>query len=139
MQLPVSGAGWQSDKPDVYQYRSDQAGSGDYRQPLNVDKHGYPVYTSASRMIVYTGVDTWNTDGYDGQYNNLSDREPIPSSQPRVIVNYVANNPSDSMAATPIKIADYALSTGLIYVGPNSGNWGGIQVGRVTPGANNEY
>lgn len=138
-QTAVSGSGYNNTDPNVYEYRV--AYVGDYRQPLNYDKHGYPVHTSAVRQLVYSGFQTWNkTSEYDySDYQPVTRREPIIHQEPRYIINYMANNPSDPVAATPIAISQYAISTGLIYVGQGAGNWGGIQTGQISPGGNNAY
>ena len=141
-QLPVSGTGYQSWTPDIYQYRSDQQHSGNYSWPLPEYKHGYPVYTSAVRQMVYSGIDTWNTSGYDySAYANTLRREPLDHNEPRYIVNYYQRNNSgpDPLAATPIAIAQYALSTGMIYVGGNTGNYGSIETGVIPTGGYNAY
>lgn len=141
-QLPVSGTGWNSITPEVFQYRVNQRASGDYIWPLPEYDHGRPIYTSNVYQQVYTGVETWNTSGYDySAYANLLVREPLEHNEPRYIVNYYDRNQSGPtpVAATPIAIAQYALSTGMIYVGGNSGNWGGIQTGVIPSGGYNAY
>lgn len=137
-QTAVSGTGWNEIEPEQYQYR--MAYVGNYEQPLNYDKHGYPVHTSAVRQMHYTGASTWNELGYDySAYANTLRRVPLEHQEARTIINYIGNNPVAPMNATPIAIANYAISTGLIYVGGNNGNWGGVQTGTVTPGGYNAY
>jgi hypothetical protein len=137
-QTQVSGAGFQSWTPEEYQYRA--FFSGEYRWPLNVDKHGYPVPTSAVRQLNYSGSGTWNRSGYDySDYANVVRREPLEHQEQSVIINYMKRNPANPYQATPIAIANYAVSTGMIYVGNNAGNWGGIQVGQISPGGYNGY
>lgn len=133
-----SGAGWGSWLPEQIQYRA--AFVGEYRWPLNETKHGYPVPTSAVRQETRSGENTWNQSGYDySAYANILRRLPLDHQEPHVIVNYIQNNPSAPVQATPIAIANYAVSTGLIYVGQGQGTFGGIQVGTITPGGNNAY
>jgi len=138
--IPSSGSGWCGWTPEQFQYRLAMNGAGDYAWPLNTTKHGYPVPTSAVRQLTYTGINTWNLSGYDySQWANTTRRTPLEHQEPKIIINYSNNNPSAPVAATPINIATYALSTGMIYVGQGQGNWGGIQTGMITPGGNNAY
>lgn len=136
--VPASGSGALAWLPEQIQYRA--AFVGDYSWPLNTTKQGYPVPTSAVRQMTYTGIDTWNMSGFDySNYANTLRRMPLEHQEPHVIVNYIQNNPSAPVNATPIAIANYAVSTGLIYVGSGSGSFGGIQVGTISPGGNNAY
>lgn len=141
-QLPASGTGYQGWTPDIYQYRTIRNDTGEYIQPLPEYKHGYPVPTSAVRQLVYSGNSTWNTAGYDySAYANVLRREPLDHQEPTVIINYYQRNNSgpQPVTATPIEIAKYAVSTGMIYVGPTQGNWGGIQTGQISQGGYNAY
>ena len=140
--LPVSGTGWNSWTPEVFQYRVNQRTNGDYTWPLPEYKHGYPVYTSAVHQMIFSGESTWNTSGYNyNAYATLLRRDPLNHNEPRYIIDYYSRNNSGPVpvAATPINIASYALSTGMIYVGGNQGNWGGIQTGVIPTGGYNAY
>lgn len=122
-------------QPDNVQYRG-LVGQLDYQQIYRPNQQSHPTPSSAIHELHMTGVDTWNT-----LYNldfDLERRGIVASQQPQVVVNYVRNNPAAAVEAAPIPIAQYAINTGLIYVGPNSGNFGGIKVGNIS-GAPNGY
>src|SRR5487761_135018 len=117
MGVKISGSGavdqWQ---PDQQQYRVQQ-NLLPYEPLFRPDYQAHPTPTSAVRQLTLSGQDTWNKT-FTLEYP-LTRREPIGSQQPQVVVNYVMRNPAASMDPTPIPIAQYAVNTGLIYVGAN--------------------
>lgn len=117
--------------PDQEQYRG-QTGLLNYDPLFRPDYHSHPTPSSAIRELHMTGSNTW-----DRLYNldyDLERREIVGSQQPQVVINYVVNNPASMVEPAPIPIAQYAVNTGLIYVGANAGNFGGIQVGTISGG-----
>lgn len=92
----------------------------------------HPTPQSSVRELHMTGESTWNRT-YNLDFP-LDRREPFHTQQPQVVVNYVLRNPAEPAAPAPIPIAQYAVNTGLIYVGPSAGSWGGIQVGTISGG-----
>lgn len=121
--------------PDQEQYRG-QTGLLNYAPLFRPDYVSHATPSSAVRQLHNTGNGTWNTI-YNLDFD-LDRRENVPSQQPQVVINYVVNNPAAVVDPAPIPIAQYAINTGLIYVGANAGNFGGIKVGSLS-GAPNGY
>jgi hypothetical protein len=122
-------------EPENLQYRG-MVGQLDYQQIYRPNQQSHATPSSAIHELHMTGDNTWNK-----LYNldfDLERRDIVASQQPQVVVNYVRNNPAAMIEAAPIPIAQYAINTGLIYVGPNSGSFGGIKVGNIS-GAPNGY
>lgn len=129
-QTIVSGSGAVTGVcPEQEQYRG-QTGLLDYEPLFRPYYLAHPTPSSAIRELHLTGQDTWNKS-YNLD-NDLERRQPVGSQQPQVVVNYVVRNPASVVDPSPIPIAQYAINTGLIYVGPNAGNFGGVQVGQIS-------
>jgi hypothetical protein len=131
-QLLVSGYGYLDHADPIQEQYRPQQDLLPYDPLFRPDYLAHPTPSSAIRELHRTGETTWNkTFNLDFPQER---REPFENRQPLVVVNYMVKNPSDPAAPTPIPIAQYAVNTGLIYVGPGAGTWGGIQVGTMSGG-----
>ena len=115
--------------PEQEQYRG-LSGRLDYEPLFRPYYVAHATPSSAVHQLHMTGSDTWNT--LYNLDNDLERRFPVQNLQPQVVVNYVVRNPAAVIDPAPIPIAQYAINTGLIYVGPQAGTWGGIQVGSLS-------
>lgn len=121
--------------PNQQQYRAPQS-LVPFDPLFRPDYESHATPSSAVRQLTMTGAQEWNKT-FTLEYPNER-RLPIGSQQPQIVVNYMVRNPADAQQPQPIPIAQYAVNTGLIYVGQSAGTWGGIQVGNIS-GAPNGY